>query len=352
MEVLVLLSSQIESHRMITKLYNTDLQELHSLRLKASANCLIQFDETGDLPELQDSYIPGGTMFLGKGNNVLFQADYQGRIIQPRLYGIRNQQQDAETGLDLIEVGASEDWDEFVSWSIDHGYCGLENLSWIPGTVGAAPIQNIGAYGAEVKEFISSVKGWNFTLGRMEEYKTSQCKFGYRESIFKTELKDRFLITAVVFALSKEFKPRLNYGDLTRMLEGRVSLSCRDIREAVIQIRSSKLPDPKEIPNAGSFFKNPAVEIELANSLKLNYPELPLYPFDDNKVKLAAGWLIEKSGWKGKSLGKVAVHSKQALVLTNPLGGNGKDLLNLSQAIENDVFKTFGVKLEREVNCY
>lgn len=337
---------------MISTLYNIDLQDLHSLKLKSKASRLIQFDAESDLIQLQNSYESGRTMFLGKGNNVLFKGDYEGLIIQPKLFGIQKRDKDAEVEFDLIEVGASEDWDEFVEWSLQEGYCGLENLSLIPGTVGASPIQNIGAYGAEVKDFIHSVRGWNFIRGKQEEYSAAECNFSYRDSIFKTDLKDRFLITAVIFRLSKTFSPLISYGDLSRMFESGANFNAMDVREAVISIRRSKLPDPREIPNAGSFFKNPAVDPGLANELKSIYPEIPIYPYSETKVKLAAGWLIEKAGWKGKSLGKVAVHSKQALVLTNPEGGSGQDLLNLAKAIEDQIFILFGVKLEREVNSY
>lgn len=334
---------------MINIFENTDLQSLHSLRLKAKAIRLIRFDDPEDIPQLQEYYRINETMFLGKGNNVLFTNDFSGVIIQPELYG-KSIEKSADC--DLVSVGASEDWDEFVEWSIAQGYCGLENLSLIPGSVGASPIQNIGAYGVEVKDFIHEVEGWNFIKGRFESYSTQECAFAYRDSIFKHHLKDRFLITKVVFRLSRNFNPVLNYGDLSRLRENNPGLSPAVIRKSVIQIRRSKLPDPAEIPNAGSFFKNPAVDEQLAEALKLEFPEMPVYPYENKKVKLAAGWLIEKAGWKGKSKGKVAVHSKQALVLTNPGGGSGKEMLELAKSIQEAVLNQFGVQLEMEVNTY
>lgn len=345
----VFVSLEFDFPIMINILENIDLQSLHSLRLKAKASRLIRFDDQEDLPRLQDFYRIQDTMILGKGNNVLFKSDFEGVIIQPELYGTR-----IEKGVDadLVEVGASEDWDEFVEWSITKGYCGLENLSLIPGSVGASPIQNIGAYGVEVKDFIHEVRGWNFINGRFESYSNPECAFAYRDSIYKHHLKDRFIITKVVFRLSRDFNPVLNYGDLSRLRENNPGLSSADIREAVIQIRRSKLPDPADIPNAGSFFKNPAVDEQLAEALKQEFPEMPVYPYENKKVKLAAGWLIEKAGWKGKSKGKVAVHSRQALVLTNPGGGSGKEILELAKSIQESVRNQFGVFLEMEVNTY
>ncbi len=288
-------------------------------------------------------------LILGRGSNVLFSRDYEGLIILIRIAGITCTGQTEE---DItLRVGAGEDWHSFVLYCVEHGYAGVENLSLIPGTVGAAPLQNIGAYGVEVKNVIESVEAMNIETGEVRFFSNAECKFGYRESIFKRELKGQFVITAVNFKLSKKPQFQTEYGDIRRVLEEKniSKLSLKAISDAVIQIRTSKLPDPSQIGNAGSFFKNPEIPISQFEELKVRFPNIPGYPMP-NGIKVAAGWLIEQAGWKGFRSGEVGVHAKQALVLVNYGGGTGIEIRQLSAQIQNSVSSKFGIQLTPEVN--
>lgn len=287
-------------------------------------------------------------LILGGGSNFLFTEDFDGTVFYPMMRGI--EVVGSDSGRVRVRVGAGEVWDDFVAWSVAHGYGGVENLSLIPGHVGAAPVQNVGAYGVEAGEVIVAVEAIDIEKAVKVLIPAQECRFAYRNSIFKQEWKNRFIITHVVFELSEVPEFRLEYGAIRSELErdGR-GISLETVREAIIRIRKEKLPDVHEFPNAGSFFKNPIVRKEFVEELLRQYPGMPVYPVDDECRKLAAGWLIEQCGWKGKSLGRAAVHDKQALVLVNLGGANGTEIARLANEIRKDVFIKFGVWIDPEV---
>ena len=286
---------------------------------------------------------------LGGGSNILLTRDIEGLVIKLEIKGINLVKEDEDQL--WVEVGAGEMWHELVMHSIAKDWAGLENLSLIPGTVGASPMQNIGAYGVEIKDVFDSLMAMNRETLEMQFFDAEACKFGYRESVFKQTFKDQFVITSVTFRLSKTPNFHLEYGAIREVLaaNGIDQPSIRAISDAVIQIRQSKLPDPKEIGNAGSFFKNPTIPNAQFDELKASYPSIPGYPSAEG-VKVAAGWLIEQTGWKGKRIGEVGVHAKQALVLVNYGGGSGEEIKKLSEQIQASVYDKFGVQLQAEVN--
>lgn len=311
------------------------------------------FVETGDEEELLEfvagyEWEPHEILILGGGSNFLFTGDFDGTVFYPTMKGMEVLREDAEAV--WVRVGAGEEWDSFVAWAVDRGYGGVENLSWIPGHVGAAPVQNVGAYGMEAGDTIDRVEAVDLLKARRVTVGAADCRFAYRDSIFKREWKNQLIITRVVFRLSRHPEYRLDYGSVKQELEkegGKISLE--RIRQAVIRIRKSKLPDAASLPNAGSFFKNPLVKREMAERLLRQYPGMPLYPADGEYRKLSAGWMIEQCGWKGKALGKAAVYEKQALVLINRGGADGTDISCLANEIKKSVFMKFGVWIEPEV---
>ena len=250
----------------------------------------------------------------------------------------------------FVRAGAGENWHDFVSWTLERGWPGLENLALIPGTVGAAPVQNIGAYGLEMAERFHTLEAVDLETGETVVLDRAACQFGYRDSVFKREAAGRSLITAVTFQLPKHWRPITGYADVARELEapGIIQPTAREVADAVIALRLRKLPDPAHIGNAGSFFKNPRIDAQAFQNLVARYPDLPHYPQPDGTVKLAAGWLIERCGWKGKTLGPVGVYERQALVLVNRGGARGEDVLRLARAIQASMRATFGVDLELE----
>ena len=286
-------------------------------------------------------------LVLGGGSNLLFVSDFHGTIIYPEIEGIKVEFTDK--GSTIISCGSGVNWDTFVEWAVRNGYGGVENLSLIPGKVGATPVQNIGAYGIEIKDIIYKVRAVSLEQGGIREFTAEECLFGYRESIFKGELKNRVLITRVWFKLSTRPEYVTNYGSLKGEIEKLGIPSLTTIRQAVINIRRSKLPDPGLFGNAGSFFKNPVVEKDIADNLNKKYPGLPVYPDPSGGVKISAGWLIEHCGWKGKRHGNAGVFDKQALVIVNYGNSNGKEILELSEMINKSVFEEFGINLQREV---
>ena len=286
---------------------------------------------------------------LGGGSNILLTRDIEGLVIKLEIKGINLVKEDGDQL--WVEVGAGEMWHELVLHSIAEDWAGLENLSLIPGTVGASPMQNIGAYGVEIKDVFDSLQAMHRETLEMQSFDAEACRFGYRESVFKQTFKDQFVITSVTFRLSKTPNFHLEYGAIRDVLAANDidQPSIRAISDAVIQIRQSKLPDPKEIGNAGSFFKNPTIPNAQFDALKASYPSIPGYPSAEG-VKVAAGWLIEQTGWKGKRIGEVGVHAKQALVLVNYGGGTGEEIKKLSEQIQASVYDKFGVQLQAEVN--
>lgn len=289
-------------------------------------------------------------LILGGGSNILITKRFEGLVIK-----ISNSGKEVESRSEEIvkvKVAAGESWHQFVLFTLSQGWYGLENLSLIPGNVGAAPMQNIGAYGAEARNTITEVKYWDRETEELKTLSGEECRFGYRESIFKHELKEKAVIWSVTFRLSLIPQIRADYGDIRKLLTdwGIDDPEPEDVSRAVIKIRQSKLPDPSEIGNAGSFFKNPVVEKSTYDLIKLNHPEVPQYPVNETHVKVPAGWLIESAGWKGKTLGSHGVHKKQALVLVNYGDAKGNEILALSKAIQADVKAKFGIELQAEVN--
>lgn len=329
---------------------NYALQKLNTFGLSVIAKEYIKYDSVKELQNTLRQRTPftEPVLILGGGSNLLFKDDFQGVVLHSFIKGVEVVEQTANEV--LIRVGAGVEWDDFVEWTVNHEFYGLENLSLIPGHVGAAPVQNIGAYGVEVKDVFERAEGVWLESGDVFEIEASQMEFDYRYSIFKGELKDKVVLTYLYFRLKKEGKLNLDYGSVQETVKNLGEVSLKNVRKAIIQIRSSKLPDPSVIGNAGSFFKNPIVSKVHFVKLKELFSELPYYILQNSdQVKIPAGWLIQKCGWKGKSLGEAAVHDKQALVLINKGGATGSDLIRLALQIENDVFERFSIQLEKEV---
>ena len=328
---------------------NKSLRGLNSFGVDVSARRFAEFSDRAELTALLDSLPPGEKwMILGGGNNVLFTGDYDGTVLHPACRDIAQVSDDGRTV--RVRAGAGVEWDDLVAWAVRNGLGGIENLSLIPGYVGAAPVQNIGAYGAEAKDTIESVECLLTDTRETVTLSNAECRFGYRDSIFKRELKGRAVILAVQFVLARDPQFRLRYGDVEQQVEALGGVSLENIRRAVIAIRSSKLPDPKVMGNAGSFFMNPIVPKEKLEALQQEYPRIPYYELADGRVKIPAGWMIDQCGWKGKALGPAAVHDKQALVLVNRGGAKGSDIIALSDAVRASVREKFGIDIHPEVN--
>ncbi len=331
---------------------NIPLKPFNTFGIAVNANYFIEINDEIELISIlkNDKYKALPKLILGRGSNVLFTSDYQGLVIKNAILGIETIAEDDDSV--VLKVGAGEIWHQLVVYAVDKGYGGIENLSLIPGTVGAAPMQNIGAYGVEVKDVFESLEALNKETLKIETFRFEDCQFGYRQSIFKNKLKDKYIITAVSLKLSKHPILNTSYGAIEEILasEGITSPTIKEVSQAVIKIRQSKLPDPTEIGNAGSFFKNPTIGAIDYEGLKAEYPEIPGYEQPNNAVKVPAGWLIENCGWKGKTLGEIGVHKNQALVLVNYGNGKGVDLKNLALDIQQSVSEKFGIELEMEVN--
>lgn len=292
--------------------------------------------------QLQEPYL-----LIGAGSNLLLTGNYDGTVVHSAVKGIENQSDS------LIRCGSGETWDEVVAWCVGHGLYGAENLSLIPGEVGASAVQNIGAYGAEVKDLIASVEAVEIGTGRLCIFSREECQYGYRDSRFKHEWKNKYLITHVVYRLkTDDAQPSTEYGNIRAELDRRgiQTPTAAELREVVIAIREAKLPDPKVTGNAGSFFMNPVVSREKFEALLALYPQMPHYYIDEQHEKIPAGWMIDQCGWKGKSLGRAGVHDKQALVLVNRGGATGQEIVDLCEAIRNDVRERFGIDIHPEVN--
>lgn len=288
-------------------------------------------------------------LVIGGGSNLLLTQDFEGNVLHPLIKGIEVSEKDTYI---LMRCGAGEVWDEVVDYAVSHGYYDMENLSHIPGEVGASVVQNIGAYGMEVQDVVYKIEAIETETGKEVVITPEECDYAYRYSKFKGEWKGRYVVTYVTYKLSKNFTPRLGYGNLSAVLQqkGIENPTASDVRRAVIDIRKSKLPEPKIEGNAGSFFMNPVVDRDKFSELIERYPNMPHYNVGDDKVKIPAGWMIEQCGWKGKSMGRAAVHDKQALVLVNKGGATGKEILALCDAIRSDVKSRFGIEIRPEVN--
>ncbi|NNK89302.1 MAG: UDP-N-acetylmuramate dehydrogenase [Saprospiraceae bacterium] len=295
-----------------------------------------------------------GYKILGGGSNILMSSDVKVPVFHVRNKGIEIVLEKEEYV--LASIGAGENWHDVVMWAIDHDYGGIENLSLIPGNAGTAPIQNIGAYGVEIKDVLHSLKAFKVSDGLEYSFHNSECQFAYRDSIFKNVLKGKFIISEIILQLTKAGHHRINtsYGAIQSKLKEKavVNPGISDVSEAVIEIRTAKLPDPSRIGNAGSFFKNPVIPVKQFEKLKLSYSDMPHYPVDDDFVKLPAGWLIDQCGWKGKIIGNTGTYKNQALVLVNHGGASGREILELSEKIMKSVYDTYNIHLEREVNVW
>ena len=290
-------------------------------------------------------------LVIGGGSNLLLTRDFPGTVIRSAILGMEAAT-DADGDTVLLRAGSGETWDDVVQFCVEQGWHGTENLSLIPGDVGATAVQNIGAYGAEASYIIKNVEAVEIATGRSVTFKAADCGYGYRQSRFKTEWRGRYLITHVTYRLSRTFMPQLDYGNLRDVLNQRgiASPTAQELRQAVIDIRRDKLPDPQVEGNAGSFFMNPVVGADTYRRLKEHYPQMPHYTLDDGSEKIPAGWLIEQCGWKGRSLGRAGVHSRQALVLVNRGGATGAEIVALCETIRKDVKQKFGIEILPEVN--
>ncbi|UBM57363.1 UDP-N-acetylmuramate dehydrogenase [Marinilongibacter aquaticus] len=333
-------------------LKNISLKSLNTFGLDCKAQYFVEINAIEEMRELVANplFQSQRILILGGGSNILLTQDFEGLVIKNNISGIELVEENAEHF--WVKVGAGEVWHNFVMHSIEKQWAGIENLALIPGTVGAAPMQNIGAYGVEIKDVFWQLEALNLSTREIEIFDHAACAFGYRESVFKHSKKGQYMICRVGFKLNKGVHLHLEYGAILETLKSMhiVEPSIKDVASAVIAIRQSKLPDPKKIGNSGSFFKNPVVPTALYSKLKAAYPDMPAYIQDDQLVKIPAGWLIEQAGWKGKRLGEIGVHDKQALVLVNYGAGKGNDLVKLAQDIQHSVLEKFGVTLHPEVN--
>ena len=331
---------------------NVSLKNLNTFGIEAQASYYAEVSSTDELKTIlsDHSVIKEPLLILGGGSNLLFTQNFNGLVLHNKIKGIKI---DKETQEDvLVHAGAGELWHEFVLFCINKNLGGIENLSLIPGTVGASPIQNIGAYGVEIKDTFHSLEAFHIKTGETKIFLSEECNFGYRTSIFKTDLKGQYIITGVTFRLKKNPVFNTSYGAIQDTLHqmGIKNPTVKSISDAVIQIRRSKLPDPAEIGNAGSFFKNPEISLSHFDKIKSAYPDVPSYNTVPGMMKVPAGWLIEQCGWKGKVIGNTGVHKNQALVLVNYGEAKGNEIKELSKDIQHSVKEKFGVALETEVN--
>ena len=324
---------------------NASLKPFNTLSLNSTARYLASVTTEDDLLAILQSVTAKRLpiFVLSGGSNVLLSEFIDALVIRPLLRGIRIIAENTQQV--LVEVMAGEEWHPFVQYALAQGWYGLENLSLIPGYVGASPIQNIGAYGVEVSQYIHHIKAWHLPTGRWHILQPAQCQFGYRDSIFKQQ-PGEWIISRVVFCLSRQPHLALNYGDVRE--QAGVHPTPESVAKAIIQIRQAKLPDPKKIANVGSFFKNPVIDIAHYEQLKHHYPLLGSYPQPNGQVKVAAGWLIDQAGWKGKSIGSVGMYEKQALVLVNRHIASLADVQQVSKAVQDSVFQKFAIRLEQE----
>ncbi len=331
---------------------NYPLKALNTFGLDIKTRWFTEVSDIGDLQEIlrDPRFVSMPRMIMGGGSNVLFTGDFNGLIVLNRIRFIEKISENENEA--FIKAGGGLNWHSFVLYAIENNYPGIENLSLIPGCVGAAPIQNIGAYGVEIKKTFSELEAISLADGSNRIFKAEECRFGYRDSIFKHEAKNKYAIVSVTFRFNKIEKPNTSYGAIEEELKKNNILqpTIRDVSNAVIHIRQSKLPDPNVIGNAGSFFKNPEIPSEQFTELKNKYPAIVGYPGLKNKTKVAAGWLIEACGWKGKRIGNTGMHEKQSLVLVNYGKATGEELIAHAKRVQLSVKEKFGIELEMEVN--
>jgi len=328
--------------------FNYSLLHHNTFGIDASCREFLRLDSeeeaVRELPKVEGDFI-----IVGEGSNLLLTKDYEGTVIVSGIKGI----EPFRSGQDvMLRCGSGENWDEVVDYCVRNGIHDAENLSLIPGTVGASVVQNIGAYGAEIKDIVQSIEAVEIATGKKVQFAAADCKYAYRQSRFKTEWKNRYFVTYVTYRLSLIFSPQIDYGNITGALDkkGISYPTAKELRQTIIEIRQSKLPDPKVLGNAGSFFMNPIVPREQFEALLKEYPEMPHYYIDEEHEKIPAGWMIDQCGWKGRRLGAAGVHDKQALVLVNHGGATGSDIVNLCNAVRKDVKEKFGIDIHPEVN--
>lgn len=330
---------------------NVSLKNFNTFGIEASARYFVEINHEQDLAELfaNPQWLTTERLVLGGGSNMLLVNNFDGLVIRLNIRGIEHR---INHDTVIIEAGAGEVWNDLVNFCVNHGFAGMENLSLIPGSVGASPIQNIGAYGVELKDVFESCRAFEIATGQIKTFSKEDCRFGYRESVFKADLKGQYIITSVKFRLSLTPNLNVSYGAIGQELTNRgiSNPTIKDVSQVVSAIRVSKLPDPSTIGNSGSFFKNPVIATELFQTIQEKYPDVANYPAGEGHVKLAAGWLIEQCGWKGKVIGNTGTWKNQALVLVNHGGATGEEIYNLSSQIIDSVYTKFGVMLEREVN--
>ena len=334
---------------MINIRHEVPLLPFNTFGISAIASFFVVSDNADELADyvraLSD---PSVSFVLGGGSNILLTSDRYDLVIRPAMKGI-NLIEETDDHV-LVRAGAGEVWDDFVSWCVEQNYSGVENLSHIPGTVGACPIQNIGAYGAEAKETIETVEAIEQNTGKTVTFSNRQCGFGYRDSIFKKN-RGKYIITAVRFKLSKRFEPNIKYAGLETELSQIAPVTPKSVRQAVISVRNRKLPDPAKLGNCGSFFKNPTVDAEKLKEISNLYPKAPLYPVSQGIWKISAAWMIQQCGWKDVREGNVGTYMQQPLVMVNYGGATGKEILGFARKIIDSVFNRFGIALEPEVYC-
>lgn len=331
---------------------NISLKNYNTFGIDVSAKL---FGEFTNIEELQNivtdkNYQQEKLLIIGGGSNILFTKNLNGLALHNQVKGIEVIEEDDNSV--VIAGGSGIVWHDFVLHAINLNFGGIENMSLIPGSLGASPMQNIGAYGVEVKDRFEWLDAYHIKSGEMHRFDNAACEFGYRESIFKRKNKEQYIITKVAFRLTKKHQLNTSYGAIEQEIESLniTNPTIKDVSNAVIKIRSSKLPDPKKIGNSGSFFKNPIIDNSSFELIKARFPKIVSYPAENGKIKLAAGWLIDQAGWKGKTIGNYGVHKNQALVLVNYGGSSGSDIYNLSEEIIHSIKETYGVDLEREVN--
>ena len=330
---------------------NFSLKNLNTFGIEASANQFVAVQNSEELKTILEQKRSEKKFILGGGSNMLLTKNIEALVIHVNLKGKEIIKETADSV--WVESQAGENWHEFVLWTIEHNFGGLENMSLIPGNVGTTPVQNIGAYGTEIKDTFVSCKAISIENQDIRTFSKEECHFGYRESVFKNEEKDNYIITSVIFKLTKRnHKINISYGDISAELAKKsiANPNLKDISNAVIAIRQSKLPDPKELGNSGSFFKNPILLKTEFDKIHQKFPEMKFYEISETEVKVPAGWLIEQAGFKGKRFGDAGIHKNQALVLVNYGNATGQEILNLSKEIQNTVYNIFGINIEAEVN--
>ena len=333
---------------MLNILYDVPLFSYNTFGIDATSSVFVETDDVAELADYISSISDkSSVVLLGAGSNTLFVSERCNTVIRPLIKGIEIIDESDDDV--LLRVGAGEIWDYFVSWCVKRNYAGLENLSYIPGTVGACPIQNIGAYGAEAKDTLEKVETIEFATGKSVSFSKQQCMFNYRDSFFKQN-KGKYLITAVHFRLSKHFEPNVKYNDLQSELSREANITIDNVRQAIISIRKRKLPDPAQLGNAGSFFKNPTISVEKYREIQLLYPQSTMHPASNDACKISAAWLILQCGWAGKRDGNVGTYHKQPLVLVNYGNATGMEILSFAKKIMDSVKEKFNIELEMEVN--